>query len=157
MYRIRFMVAGALVSLLAAGLCALAFLPSYLALHAADTARPESNTSQSVTNGTDRTALLSIQASLKALSPLISTSTPTDVITQALSLRPSGISIDRITYSAGNPGTILLGGSAETREAINGYRQALSSDSHWKNVAVPIGDLTGEPGARFTITLSGIF
>ncbi|MSU73997.1 hypothetical protein EXS56_02560 [Candidatus Kaiserbacteria bacterium] len=157
MYRIRFMVAGSFVGLLASSLCALSLLPSYLALHASDTARSASSTPQSVANDTDRAAILSIQTMLKVLSPVIATSTPTSVIIQALSLRPSGITVDHITYSAGHPGMIILTGSTATREAINGYRQVLSADSHWKTVSVPIGDLTGEPGARFSITLSGAF
>ncbi len=157
MYRTRFMIAGSLVGLCAAGLCALSLLPSYLALHAGEGARSVSSTPQSVANETDRAAILSIQTMLKALSPVIATSTPTSAIIQALALRPSGITIDHITYSAGNLGMIMLVGSTATREAINGYRQALSADPHWKTVSVPIGDLTGEPGARFSITLSGAF
>ena len=157
MYRMRFAIVGSLVGLLVAGFSALSLLPSYLALHAADTDRSASSTPQRVANETDRAAILSIQTMLKALSPVIATSTPTSAIIQALSLRPSGITVDHITYSAGKPGTILLAGSAATREAINGYRQLLSGDSHWKTVSVPVGDLTGEPGARFSITLSGAF
>lgn len=157
MYRVRFMIAGSLVALFAAALCALSLLPSYLALHAAEATRSASSTPQSVANNADRAALLSIQNMLKALSPVIATTTPTSAIIQALSLRPSGITVDHITYSAGNPGTLVLVGSTATREAIKGYRQALLSDSRWKTVSAPIGDLTGEPGARFSITLSGSF
>jgi len=157
MYRSRFIVAGSLVALFAAGLSALSLLPSYLALHAAEPVTPQAEVSKNEANGADRAAVASIQTMLKALSPLVGTTTPTAVIIQALSLRPSNATVDHITYSAGNSGSILLTGSAATREAINGYRQALSADAHWKTVSVPIGDLTGGPGARFSITLSGPF
>lgn len=157
MYLIRFTIAASLVGLFVAALCALSLLPSYLALHASDISVVASDASQTSVSDADRTALLSIQTTLKALSPLIATSTPSAAITRALSLRPAGITIDHITYSTGNPSMIMLVGSTATREAISGYRQALSNDSHWKTVSIPIGDLTGEPGARFSITLSGTF
>ncbi len=157
MYRIRFIIAGSLVALLAAALCALSLLPSYLALHATGIVSAPSGALSGGTSDTDRATISSIQAMLKALSPLVATTTPTDVIARALSLKPTAISIDHITYSGGNPATIILMGSAATREAINGYRQTLSADSHWKTVSIPIGDLTGGPGARFSITLSSAF
>lgn len=159
MYRVRFIIAGSLMALLAAGLCALSLLPSYLALHAADIASAASSTTPpKVATDADRAAIVSLRALLTSLSPLIAgTTSPSTVITQALSLRPSTILIDHITYAGGNPGTIIIAGSAATREAINGYRQVLSADSHWKSVSIPIGDLTGEPGARFSLTLSGSF
>jgi len=157
MYRARFTVVGSLVALLTAGLCALALLPSYLALHAAETEKSSTSTPKTIATEADRAAVASLQNTLEALSPLISTTTPTATVIQALSLRPAGITIDHITYSGGNPATIMLVGAAATRESINGYRQALSGDSHWKTITVPVGDLTGEPGARFSITLSGNF
>ena len=157
MYRTRIAIAGSFVALSAAALCALALLPSYLALHAGDATNSASSTPQSVANEADRAAIQSIQTMLKTLAPLTATSTPTSAIIQALSLRPSGITVDHITYSGGNSGMIMLVGSTATREAINAYKQALSADSRWKTVSVPIGDLTGDPGARFSITLSGAF
>lgn len=157
MYRVRFIIAGSLVALLAAALCALSLLPSYLALHATGSESAPLGALSGGTSAEDRAAISSIQAMLKALSPLASTTTPTALIARALSLKPSAISIDHITYSSGNPATVILMGSAATREAINGYRQALSADAHWKTVSIPIGDLTGEPGARFSLTLSSAF
>ncbi len=159
MYRVRFAIAGSFVALSAAGLCALALLPSYLALHAGDVAHSASSTPQGAANEADRAAIQSIQTMLKSLAPLTATSTPTAAIARALSLRPSGIVVDHITYSTSAAGSsmIMLVGSTATREAINAYKQALSADSRWKNVSVPIGDLTGDPGARFSITLSGAF
>ncbi len=157
MYRIRFIIAGSLVGLLAAALCALSLLPSYLALHATGTINSNSSAAAIETVDADRAAVSSIQTMLKALSPLLATTTPTTAIARALSLKPSGVTIDHITYSYGNPVTVMLMGAAATREVINGYRQALSGDSRWKMVSIPIGDLTGEPGARFSITLSDAF
>jgi len=158
MYRVRFIIAGSYVALFVAGLCALALLPSYLALHTADVGSAASTTSSKVTSDTDRAAIASIRTMLTSLVPLVAaTTSPTAAIAQALSLRPSTILVDHITYAGGNPGTIMITGSAATREAINGYRQALSADTHFTTVSIPIGDLTGAPGARFSLTLSGAF
>ncbi len=157
-YRARFIVAGSFTALFVAGLCALALLPSYLALHAGDVAGIPMSTSTKAVSDADRSAIASIRTMLASLSPiLVATTTPTVAMTKVLSLRPSTITIDHLTYSEGDPGTIVVTGSAATREAINGYRQALSSDPLFKSVSVPIGDLTGEPGARFSLTLSGAF
>ncbi len=158
MYRARFIIAGSYVALCTAGLCALSLLPSYLALHAVESPPVASSTSLKVASDTDRAAIASIRAILTALAPLATaTTSPTAAISQALSLRPSSISVDHITYSGGNPGTIVVVGSAATREAINGYRQALAADPQWKSVSIPVGDLTGAPGARFSLSLSGDF
>lgn len=155
MYRARFIIAGSLVALFVAGLCALSLLPSYLALHAADLSGTASDTSAKTTSDTDRAAIASLRTMLTSLSPLVAaTTSPSQAIAQALSLRPSTISVDHVTYEGGS---IVLTGVASTREAIKGYRQALSVDPHWKSVSIPIGDLTGAPGARFSLTLSGNF
>lgn len=157
MYRARFVVTGSLVALAAAVLSALSLLPGYLALHAAEPESVRSDIPKGGGNETDRATITSIRAMLATLSPIIATTTPTGAIAQALSARPSAVAIDHVTYTAGNPGKIILAGTTATRGAISGYRQTLATDPLWKTVFVPIGDLTGEPGARFSITLSGDF
>lgn len=154
MYRARFMIAGSLIALLVAGLSALSLLPSYLALHAADSTQ-ETATASSLASDDDRAALASLKSMMAALSPIVSaTTTPTSAISYALTLKPPTISIDHISYTTGQ---ILLAGSTATREAIGGFRQTLSLDPHFKGVSIPVGDLTGAPGARFSLTLSGNF
>ena len=158
MYRARFIVAGSFVALFVAGLCALALLPSYLAIHAADIRDVPASSSTKTASDADRASVSSIRTMLESLSPVLTaTTTPSVVITKILSLRPPTIRIDHLTYSGGNPGTIVVTGSAATREAINGYRQVLSSDPFFKTVSVPVGDLTGAPGARFSLTLTNAF
>lgn len=155
MYRARFMIAGSLVSLFVAGLCALALLPSYLAIHAADIQNAATSTSAKTASDADRASVSATRIMLESLSPILTaTTTPSVVITKILSLRPPTIRIDHLTYSGGDQGTTVVTGSAATREAINGYRQALSSDALFKTVSVPVGDLTGAPGARFSLTLT---
>jgi hypothetical protein len=43
------------------------------------------------------------------------------------------------------------------RVAINAYREALAADPHFTGVAVPVGDLLGTAGGKFSITLTGAF
>ena len=71
--------------------------------------------------------------------------------------KPSDPQIAHITYTAGDPSSIALSGASATREAINGYRQALSADAQFKSVSIPVADLTAAPGARFSLTLMGAF
>lgn len=158
MYRARFIVAGSLMALIAAALCVLALLPSYLALRADGAGNSAPTTASKAATEADRAAIASLRAVLTSLSPLVAaTTTPTAAIGKALSLRPATISIDHVTYTGGDSGTIMLVGSAATREAINGYRQALAADPYFKTVSIPVGDLAGAPGARFSLSLSGDF
>jgi hypothetical protein len=51
----------------------------------------------------------------------------------------------------------MIVGFSLARDAINVYRQALQADPHFKTVSVPVGDLAGTQGGRFSVTLSGDF
>ena len=158
MYRARFIIAGSLVALAVAALCALALLPSYLALHPGLSTGDASSAPEKVADAKDREAIRRIQSLLGVLSPLVAaTTTPTSAITQALSLRPLTVKINHIVYTRGSEGTIMLVGSSAAREAINGYRQALAADPLFKTVSIPVGDLTGAPGGQFSLSLSGDF
>lgn len=154
MYRARFTLAGSAVALTVALLTYLSLLPSYLALHADENAFSEP---ASVGVGTrDQADIVRTQSLLSALKPLLAgTTTPSEVIQSALLLRPRGVVVDHITYTSG--GTIVLSGVTPSREGINAYKNALLSDSHFKSVSVPVGDLVGAEGGRFSVTLSGVF
>ena len=159
MYHVRFVIAGSLVGLAISVLSALTLLPSYLALHSGEGFSSADTTA--VSRGTDkmdRDAIIRTQLVLAKLLPLThATTTPTEAISRALSLRSQGITVDHITYTAGNPGTLMIVGQANLREAVSAYRQALNVDPQWKSVSIPVGDLAGAPGATFSMTLSGDF
>jgi len=157
-YLARLIVAGSLTMIVVAFLSGLALLPGYLALHSEQ--RPASDVVMPaiVSDKADREAAVRTQALIATLAPLVSaTTTPTEAIAAALALRPNSISIDHVVYTAGTPSTVMLVGMASAREAINAYRQALAADPQWKSVSVPVGDLTGAPGGRFSVTLSRDF
>ena len=158
-YRARFVAAGSLVALGTAFLSGIALLPMYVALHTNDT--PSTASSREIKTSEVQAAradVLRAQSLLTTLAPYaLASTTPSDVIAVALKLRPKGISIDHIGYTMGAQGELMIVGLAPTREAINLYRQALQADPHFKGVSIPIGDLAGTQGGRFSVTLLGDF
>ena len=87
--------------------------------------------------------------------PLVeATTTPSAALARALSLRPSGVIVDHISYT---PGSLVLAGLSKSREGVGIYRKALAADPTFSSVVVPIGDLAGAQGGRFSMTLSGRF
>lgn len=160
MYRARFITAGSLVAIATAGLALLALLPSYLALHAAEgrsiSAVPSGEKDPKVQN--ERILIARAQSLLTTLAPLASaTTTASDTIATSLALRPKGVTVDHIIYAGGSPGEVVIVGFAHTRDRINAYRQALENDPHFKTVTVPVADLAGTQGGKFSITISGTF
>lgn len=154
MYRARLILAGSAVALAVSLLAILTLLPSYLALHADESAITEPASGGGGSH--DQADIIRAQSLLSILTPLADTATTSsEVVQSALKLRPRGVVVDRIAYTSG--GTIVLGGSASSREGINAYKNALLADPHFKSVSVPVGDLVGSSGGRFSVTLSGTF
>ena len=158
MYRARFIVAGSCVAIVAALFAGLALLPMYLALHSAEDLAAQSLPGKVSVTQDERQQIIRVQSLISTLGPFVfATTTPSEAIETALALRPKGVLVDHVQYSSGIPGEIMLVGSASTREGINTYRQALQSDPHFKTVSVPVGDLAGAKGGRFSVTLRGEF
>ena len=152
----RFVLAGSIVALVCALAAFLALLPSYFVLTEslsgiAPTAVPVSATQASA----DRASVTHTNTLLSVLAPIVSaTTTPTDVVAEALKLRPAGVHVDQITYTAGS---LMLVGSASTNVTISTYRSALAADPMFSSVSVPVGALAGTDGGRFSMTISGSF
>lgn len=158
MYRARFLLAGSVVGLVVAALAAVALVPSYVVLQASGLGPPAEQTISAATASQDRMAILENQSLLTALSPLVSATTSrAQLIAAALSLRPADIRVEHITLTSGNPGTMILAGSATNISAIETYRKTLGSDSSFSSVSVPVGDLAGTQNGQFSITLLGNF
>jgi hypothetical protein len=51
----------------------------------------------------------------------------------------------------------MIVGFSPARDAVNLYRQALQADARFKTVSVPVGDLAGTQGGKFSVTLLGDF
>ncbi len=158
MYLARFVLAGSCVAIAVAMLSGLALLPMYLALHSADEAASASLQAKNSEIQNERAEIARAQSLITTLSPYASSSsTLSEAIEAALALRPKGVFVDHITYSSGDSSAIVLVGSAATRDGINTYRQALQPDMRFKTVSVPVGDLAGSQGGRFSVTLTGKF
>lgn len=157
MYVGRFILAGSLVAIVSALLAAFALLPMYLALHVGNTgsALPSSSGEKRPEAQNERIEIARAQSLMTILSPFLSaTSTLSSAVEIALSLRPKGVFVDHIRYVSGE---IMIVGAASTREGVSAYRQTLQSNSYFKTVSIPIGDLAGTQGGRFSVTLTGTF
>ncbi len=157
--RARFIIVGAIVALAGAGVTFLLLIPSYLAISTHDGgSQGPSNASASAQQERDIATLKHTTALLGVLSPMVSaTSTPTALIEEVLTARPSGVRINQIAYHVGSPSTLMLSGAADTNGEISAYRDTLASDPRFSSVSVPVGALVGTDGGRFSITLSGTF
>ena len=163
-FKSRLFLVGALVLLCAAAISGLALLPAHVALQVEKNAaaRPDAETTALPQADRqmrrERDEVMRAQALLDSVSPIISaTSSPTESINAALSLRPSGVRVDRIAFAAGPNGEITISGISPRRDSINQYKEALAKSERFKNVSVPVGALVGTEDGKFTITLSGTF
>jgi hypothetical protein len=155
----RFATVGGVVLLTTALVAGLALLPSYIFLTVGtNTPVVENPTPVKNTGLTDRIGLDRTMGILQQLSPLIvATSTPSMAIARAIELRPLGIRINHMSYTAGTPSTLLLVGSTESNTALSAYRTALLSDARFVTVQVPVEALVGPVSGDFSITISGKF
>ena len=161
-FRNRAVLVGALVLLGTAALSALTLLPAHVALEVEKTiAAGDSAAESAAPSGADQQAksersdVARARALLDGITPVVSaTSSPTEVISAALAVRPSGVRIERITLVSGDKRTITIDGVSRGREDINQYKEALSKSGRFKSVSVPVGALVGAEGGKFTITLS---
>lgn len=151
MYRSRFIFVTALVMLVLAVVGFTALIPGYVAL---TLAAPSAESVSVNREGSDPIAMVRAQALINNLAPIFSaTSSPTDVMLSVIEQRPTGVRIDRISYMKGQ---VTLGGTG-SRETVTAYRTALTSDTRFSSVAVPVAALVGSEGNRFSMTITGSF
>ncbi len=156
-YLARFILAGSFLAIGLAFFAILALSPSYGVLYMTRPATIAQAT-QIKESKTEELDVARAQSLLIQLGPAASaTSTVSRAIEIALSGRPAGVHIDTISYKAGADSTILLSGVADTRGVLDKYRTTLQADSRFSSINLPVGDLIGIKGGRFTITLAGKF
>lgn len=159
--RARFLLTGALVLSVAALIAILALIPAYLsvalprmsladAIQTDDKERSQEESDREI--GSKTRALLATLAPFSEERPRVYS-----LIARAYALRPSGITIERMTYAAGTRGEITIVGTALSREHVSTYRAALAAESAFTSVSVPVAALVGASLGRFTVTLSGEF
>jgi len=156
MYCARFGIVTGMALFVVGLVACLSLVPSYLALHIGEApAAPQSSVSPS--QQSDRAAIVHAQALLSTLSPLLSSTTTSSLIEDAVNERPATIQIYHITATAGHPGTIILTGTAGSIDAVSQYQKILRADPHFTDAAVPVGDLAGTANGQFSITLAADF
>lgn len=162
-YRNRFVFVGGIAAILMALVTILALTPSFIAARA-------SSTSVDVSGGTpfpdtereqERADITQVRVLTNELSPILKQTNIPDVLSEVLSARPKGVTIQRIEIAEQKEGkgsqSIVLGGIAANRSYISEYKTALSGLSYFDTITVPVGALAGAEGGQFTITLVGSF
>jgi hypothetical protein len=156
MYRSRFIALGSAALIICSGVSALALLPSYLVLHAdAAALAPQGPRSA---DQADRAALAQTETELSLVAPFASSATSSaGVVAIALAERVSGVSVDHISFTVGDPSTLVLSGHTSSPSKLDSYRKALAADALFESVTVPVSDLVGSQDGSFTMTLTGSF
>lgn len=160
--RAKFILTGALVCAGAAFAGIVALSPAFFVVYFARVASPEGSgavaTEQEMQRKADQEAAGRIRVLLQEIaSATTKHMSASDAIAGAYTLRPAGITIGGVAYTAGTPGTITLVGSAKTREDVSAFRDALARDARFEHVSVPVAALVGALEGNFTITLTGKF
>ena len=109
-FRSRAVLVGALVLLGTAALSGLALLPAHVVLEVEKTTAAENSVAESAAPSdadqqakSERSDVARTRALLDGITPVVSaTSSPTEVISAALAVRPSGVRIERITLVSGD-------------------------------------------------------
>ena len=156
-YRARFLTVGSFVATACALIALIALVPSFLIVWI-DSSSQRVVPVVSANRELDQTEYRKTQDRIKQLALVVhATSSSMQIVMRAVNARPKGISIDRISYSTGKGGAplVILAGVSARREAINAYYDTLKSDGTFKNVVIPVEDLVGTNGSRFTVTLTG--
>ena len=154
--RARFVIVASLFATVLALVAFAALIPSYLV---ARSGLPVASANQNKTreSSNDRAQIAETTSLAHLLSPfVVSTTTPSDVILAALAKRPAGITIDNISYTAdpsGQIGKLVFSGAAKSSDLISSYRNALTADTRFTSVSVPVDALIGSKDGRFTMTL----
>lgn len=150
----RFVGVTALELIVTAMIAAAALVPSVLIL-AYEKAEPPAPV---IPPTSDMTAIAHTQSLIKEVAPmLLSTSSPSSLIVQALSLRPKGVQVTHVSYAAGAPGTLIIVGTGGSRDAIQTYQAALQGTGRFDSISLPVDVLIGKQGGEFTMTLTGAF
>ena len=160
-FRARAIAGGSLVALAAAAASLFALFPAYITLHSARVAvisqSPIATTTDVSDVAADRAELARVRTVLSGLSMFKAGGAPIDALQVALSYRPSTVAVEKITYTPGAKGTLILSCQTAKREAMTTFRDALRAEKMFATVSVPIEELAGSTDGHFTITLTGDF
>jgi len=152
--RTRFILLGALIILASALVAMLALAPAFVSVQFGKAAFQKAESEISAQMRDDQAKQARALVLIGALAPVVqaTSSSPTEMISFAIGLKPQGMSITNISYKKAE---IVLSGVASNRLAVNDFREALTKSGRFKSVVVPVAALVGAQEGRFTVTLSG--
>lgn len=153
-FRARFMLVGALVLCLSAGVAMLALLPSLISVRIAEGTLQKTQAALSERIQDDQIKQVRATALVASLQGALATSSPIEVVGVAIGLKPGAARLSSVSYSKGK---IVLSGASPQRDAVSTYRDALEKSDRFTSVTVPVAALIGTQEGRFTITLTGAF
>ena len=156
----RFILVGSLTAIICGGIALLTLVPLYVIVRVDEVTEGAGTGDRSITalGETDQEDIIHAQKLVWELRPIIAaTSSVMSILDAVLTARPNGVIVLSVSYVRGEPGTIVLRGQASSRDAINAYRTSVAKDLRFKNVSVPINDLTSAEDGHFTMTLTGTF
>jgi hypothetical protein len=157
-YRARFVLTASSLAIGAAAFTALVLSPSFGVLYVSRSSSIE-KASQAHQMKTDNDDILRAQSLLSQVSNVaLASSSISSAIIDALAQKSDTVSIDTISYvtTSASP-SIALGGVAQNRASLEKFRTQLQGDPRFTSVNIPVADLLGSQGSRFTVTLKGHF
>jgi hypothetical protein len=157
-YRARFILTASSLAIGAAAFTALVLAPSFGVLYISRSSVIE-KASQAHQVKADNDDILHAQSLLMQISSVaLASSSVSSAIVDALAQKPAGVSIDSIAYiNTSGTGSLALGGVAQNRASLDKFRTQLQADTRFTSVNIPVADLLGQQGSRFTVTLAGHF
>lgn len=159
-HRARFVLVGSLVGIICGVIALLALAPAYAVVTGERAASNDAAQDTSLESSTDRADVTRARELVKEFLPVATATTSVlTILDEVLAGRPAGIVITSMSVRRGNPGEIVLNGTAPSRNEINAYREVLSKNTRFESVSVPvpIGILTSSQGGAFSATLTGSF
>ncbi len=154
-YTARFVTILATILALCAVFALISLVPAYWALMLEGRVlTPVAAPYDATTIQNDRLAVIEGMSYTTLLGSLLDASTsPSAALSRVLAQRPAGVVVSHVSYA---PGTITIGGTAGAGP-LNTYRTALTDDSLFSKVSVPVNALIGADQGNFTITVTGNF
>jgi len=164
-YRANIIIVGSLLFLAGAFVAFLSLLPAYVLIRAERMSLEEisERTASGITEDdfeSERMEIARAQVLVTRFSSIATSSPALAMLQEALEVRPRGVSVQDIRYTAREgrkEGSIVISGTVVDRTSINAYREALVGNSNFESVSVPVGALAGSEVGQFSITLTGAF
>ena len=145
---------------LAAIVLALSIAPAYVSVRAETSALTlEMQQTKAATSRDGHATLAAAKKRVTALSDAAASGAAGDAITRVLADRDAAITVTSIQYShaTDGTGTLVVSGTAKTRQSVQSYVATLQSERLFTNVNIPVSSLTTSEAGKFDINISGTF